>query len=102
MKINIYCGANEYKYFEDYINSIIYHYKDINVIKYTKLNDIDESSMNIFMQLIPNNIKQTNNTYIINTEQISRLSGPVTFYSFDKFKDIFKKCHNIVDYSLEK
>ena len=77
--ILIYCQQNLWKTFEDYINSIKNHLNfkitfDLQEMEYKLINN--EEDKLIFIKNIPNNIlnqiKDKNNIYLINTEQMTK------------------------------
>ena len=127
--IIFYCFIENYKYFQDYINSLATNIKDKKLlIKYTcpdklliymKKNSETYfiTNKHIFMQNISSNIYtwfndskidivSQNNIYIINTEQLTRDNFTIRYckYQFTKYTFLYninKYRINIIDYSLE-
>lgn len=90
-KCYIICKKTEYKYMEDYILSF---YKKLNaeILIFDNINDLPEinkTDIFIFIQNIPDEIltkinNDNNNIYLLNTEQMSRISHKDRIYTFPK------------------
>ena len=129
--IIIYCFKDYYKYFEDYVNSLLAHIpKKKKIVKYTCpdkhfkkkfaskiIQKYLTKDKHIFMQGIPLNVfnwfdvtnfnfLNKSDIYVINTEQISRASYTIGYKKYILSKDnwffnINKYKISVIDYSLE-